>query len=638
MTQASRPSGASFRQALALLFMPSRRQAEFDVLAPRMRLALSLPLAATGLACIVVAVAACLSLAVLVAPPKPKVVQTVSAGGVSAPAEGLPPGLAEPPAEELAPGLGVPGLAAPAEVDEDAPTTSAAADAFWAHRLFTTEKLRERDIDSGVPFTYVANVLCAVQAVGGLILLAGAALAWRRRDGALNRVRKFYVAAYLIPLLGFYVVVEAMNVLLLGPLMPVSGPDGIEFVRQGSVVLSGNHFLSNWWIVPIKVGLIVGLLVAETLLVAAHLLARSHEAADLYKSPRVPKQDLGILYAGTGKDRRVWSSRFQSLGVHAVVILVLPWLLIFGAWTSTLPPYVIPGGDGGGGPIEVIKPKVVKKKPKRKLHYLANVSAAISFYQPDMEKDSEVQKWVEQETSVQYVAGAGTGTFGGRGKGTKAGWGGGGADGEIRFIRLEHGGKDWDDGMTTEKGRSDQNLLEYIHDTTGFKIRSPESIPISSLKLYKKGQAPPFVFFTGKNISITTSDRATLRKYCMDGGLIFVSSGGGSFDGEFKRLMQDIFPDGPLSDIPNDDLIFREPYVFPDGAPAFWHHGGNRALGVRAPGTSRLCVFYHPGDIHDAWKSGHSGLSSDKVASAFKLGINVISYAFTSYLDMHAPG
>jgi len=207
---------------------------------------------------------------------------------------------------------------------------------------------------------------------------------------------------------------------------------------------------------------------------------------------------------------------------------------------------------------------------------------------------------------------------------------------EIRFIRLEHSGKAWDDGMTAQTGRADLNFLEYFRNLSGFTIRQPESIPIAMLKLYKPGQAPPFVFLTGQSLGgITVSDCTTLRQYCKEGGLIFASNGGGSFDHDFRELMKRTFPDQPLAEIPADDPILREPYVFPADEPWRWSPGSTRALGVRAPGTSRLCVFYFPGDLHDAWKAGHSGLSQDKAITAYKLGVNVVAYAVTNYIEMH---
>jgi len=250
------------------------------------------------------------------------------------------------------------------------------------------------------------------------------------------------------------------------------------------------------------------------------------------------------------------------------------------------------------------------------------------FVMRGLDDPSELEGMVEFGQRSRYVPQSRPGRTNGKG-------------GEIRFIRLEHGGKAWDDGMTNETGRADQNFLEHVREVTGFKIRGPESIPIASLTLYKRGQAPPFVFLTGQNLAgITTADHKTLRDYCRSGGMIFADNAGGSFDDDFRELMRNVFLDLPLVDIPNDDLIFQEPYSFPGGAPTLQNHGGRpRAWGVRTPGADdgRLCVFYYPGDLLDAWKSGHGGLNETKVASAFKLGMNVIFYAYSHWLDMHAP-
>jgi len=57
-------------------------------------------------------------------------------------------------------------------------------------------------------------------------------------------------------------------------------------------------------------------------------------------------------------------------------------------------------------------------------------------------------------------------------------------------------------------------------------------------------------------------------------------------------------------------------------------------MGVRHNG--RWVVFYHPGDVNDAWKTGHSGLSPDKAKAAYNLGVNVLYYSFTKYLEAAA--
>ncbi len=117
-----------------------------------------------------------------------------------------------------------------------------------------------------------------------------------------------------------------------------------------------------------------------------------------------------------------------------------------------------------------------------------------------------------------------------------------------------------------------------------------------------------------------------LRKYCMDmGGMIFADNGGGNFDRSFRAVMRRVFPDLPIVKIAHDDTIFTRPFLFPNGAPPMWHHSGSHAMGIKCRG--RWVVFYHQGDINDAWKDGHSGASNGLHMPAYKMGVNVIMYA-----------
>ena len=83
--------------------------------------------------------------------------------------------------------------------------------------------------------------------------------------------------------------------------------------------------------------------------------------------------------------------------------------------------------------------------------------------------------------------------------------------------------------------------------------------------------------------------------------------------------------------VPDDDPIYQQPYVFENGAPPLWHHGGTHALGIKR--GRRWVVYYHPGDIHDAWKIGHSGMSPELTRRAYQLGVNIVYHAFTHYLE-----
>jgi hypothetical protein len=68
-------------------------------------------------------------------------------------------------------------------------------------------------------------------------------------------------------------------------------------------------------------------------------------------------------------------------------------------------------------------------------------------------------------------------------------------------------------------------------------------------------------------------------------------------------------------------------------APVLWHHSGMRALGIKHHG--RWVVFYHQGDINDAWQEGGSGVEAGTRRAAFKMGINVVCYSFNQYMAIH---
>ena len=92
---------------------------------------------------------------------------------------------------------------------------------------------------------------------------------------------------------------------------------------------------------------------------------------------------------------------------------------------------------------------------------------------------------------------------------------------------------------------------------------------------------------------VSSADMKILRDYCLNGGMLIADAGSARFHQSFTHFMRQVFPDKPLIDIADDDMLYQLPYSFPDGAPAFWHHGGRRALGIKHDG--RWIVFYHPG-------------------------------------------
>jgi hypothetical protein len=220
----------------------------------------------------------------------------------------------------------------------------------------------------------------------------------------------------------------------------------------------------------------------------------------------------------------------------------------------------------------------------------------------------------------------------GKGGGDQGGWPEGMEDYKIRFIRLDHGGQGWDDGM--HQTGADINFLRHFAGVTGFKkiARKGESHSIAILAKYPKDGFPPFVYMTGNHSMgrVGSIDIKALREYCLGGGMLIGDAGSGHFHNSFVHFMRQVFPDKQMLSIADDDIIYQLPYSFPEGAPAFWHHGGRRALGIKHEG--RWIVFYHPGDMNDAWKlQGYTDVTPEMRDAAMNLGVNLVRYSFDNW-------
>ena len=328
-----------------------------------------------------------------------------------------------------------------------------------------------------------------------------------------------------------------------------------------------------------------------------------------------------------GRDPRARKSLYSSIFTHLMILVIIPWLL---QMVGCVEAYRVP--KGSGEPAVAVKVQVKKKKKKKKTLSL-RPNSAIIFEIPDLD-DTEVDQILEEQTQLTYEASNAKAGKLGKGGGKKGGWPEGMDKYKIRFIRLDHGGAGWDDGMT--KSEADINFLREFAKATGFnKIASKgESHSIRLLKKYPPDGFPPFVYLTGNSDMgrVSSADQKILREYCLRGGMLIADAGSARFHRSFTHFMRQVFPDKPLLDIADDDMIYQQPFGFPNGAPAFWHHGGRRAMGLKHEG--RWMVFYHPGDMNDAWKSAaYTDVKPEMRKAAMNLGVNLVYYAFNQWDD-----
>jgi len=295
--------------------------------------------------------------------------------------------------------------------------------------------------------------------------------------------------------------------------------------------------------------------------------------------------------------------------------------------------YEIPKGSGKPVITQVQVKRIKKEKPEK---LLLNMDSPIIWERPKL-KDIKILEEIRQETAETYQANKNIGKLG-DGGGDTGGWPHGMANARVRFIRLKYdgSGNTWNVNMGYGY---DYNMLLEFNRITGFKIAdNTEHKEISRLARFRKGKAPPFVYMTGRGgISLSSKEITTIRNYCLvEGGMIVADSAGGHFDRSFRSICKRLFPGKQLVDVPDDDPLYREPYLFPNGAPPLWHHNNNyRPQGIKHEGT--WVVYYHSGDMGDAWRTGHSGSSKAVTDRAYKLGINIMYYTFTRYLRRHNP-
>ena len=203
----------------------------------------------------------------------------------------------------------------------------------------------------------------------------------------------------------------------------------------------------------------------------------------------------------------------------------------------------------------------------------------------------------------------------------------------VRFVRLQYVGHGWDDGMRST--RADRNLLEYLESRLPPHIEvalSGEHLPIAEIGGWRAGPARPYVYMTGDDgIQVTNRERNALRAYLLNGGMLFADCGGADWNRSFREFVGALLPDHTLKPIPHDAPLFREPFAFPNGAPPLWGHGGTDALGIKHEG--RWIVFYHPGDMNDAWKMGRGGLEECEAQTSFEMALNVVYYAIKKHFE-----
>lgn len=437
-----------------------------------------------------------------------------------------------------------------------------------------------------------------------------------RKEYALSIIRKGYIATYLL----FAVYVWAVFSLT-AQIQDSSSIEEVAGLKVDAVVIFFWRYNYLWFAAFVT-----------TFVSFLHVFSWRRCVINLYTGSDKDEPAFGDHFFENwrthGRHPDLRKSTWGSVWTHVMIIIVIPFLLEL---IGCVPPYRPP--FGGGNPVVQMVRVVKPKKKKKRKNYILRSDSAIYFQIPDLD-ESKIMEEVEEESQLTYVADPNA-VHGNLGDGAAGipGWQDGFKDGIVRFIRLEYAGPDWDDGMDAQS-RADMNFLDKFRKMSGGMktARHSESHPVRMLKKYPKGQAPPFVYMTGSGaINMGSKDVEILRKFLLEGSMLFADCGSPRWDSSFRSLARQLFPGNSLRVISDDDPIFQIPFTFAHGAPPLWHHGGQNVMGIRV--KNRWVVFYHPGDINDAWKTGHSGIEPELAEKAYQTGVNVVYYSFMRYFE-----
>lgn len=266
----------------------------------------------------------------------------------------------------------------------------------------------------------------------------------------------------------------------------------------------------------------------------------------------------------------------------------------------------------GGGEDQPMVQQVQIKKVKKK-EYVINPLSSIVFTPPPIEK---IELQLLEVTKHYHTPGYGSADGAGFATGTR--------EGKLRFIRLEYGGGNWNNRVAADTIMLTEYAIRW--GATDRVAEKAETRTIGQLGRADRLKSPAFVYINGsRGIRLSQSEIETLRDYILERhGMIFADASSSQFHNEFLAVMRQVLPNVRPVPIPLDDGIHMKPW--PVAFQAYvTPHGGKEALGWRVDG--RWAVYYHPGDLGDAWADDHAGVPARVYKACYDIGANVIFYA-----------
>ncbi len=200
------------------------------------------------------------------------------------------------------------------------------------------------------------------------------------------------------------------------------------------------------------------------------------------------------------------------------------------------------------------------------------------------------------------------------------------------FSQIKYRGGEWDPNPQFVEAIIEE--LELRTSIDGSKERRITTLSDPDLFFY------PFLYMAGKYEfePFTQQEREILRQFLTFGGFLFaedtMGAKGFGFDHAFRNEMKKILPNDELKRLPPDHSVYRSFYLIES-------IGGRQKVNPYLEGITIdnwTPVIYSQNDLSGAWSKDKFGKwvnecmpgGEPQRSSAFKAGINIIVYSFTS--------
>lgn len=177
-------------------------------------------------------------------------------------------------------------------------------------------------------------------------------------------------------------------------------------------------------------------------------------------------------------------------------------------------------------------------------------------------------------------------------------------------------------------------LLRKLNEATGAPVSfESRDVFLTDAAMFET----PLLYLTGTtDFALGENERANLRQFLLKGGVLFAEAGDGrsTFDSAFRAEMAKLLPDHPLTPVPADSPLFREPndVASVKVRPALAAQLDNRRstapelFYVEINGAT--AVIYCPHDLSAGWEQAPAPYAIGyEAADSTALGVNILFHA-----------